>query len=298
MFPVKYQEPVFRPPSEGRSFLIQVTIGCSNNMCTYCDMYRSKKYQERDFRDIESELLESKKYFDQIGRTPSRIFLCDGDALGASMDLLVQVLELINKLFPDLDRVGIYATAQNMLEKTDDELEKLVSLKLTMAYLGLESGHDKVLHMIVKGNTQEDMIIGAQKLINSGMKLSVIAMLGIGGEKFSSKHVEDTAKTITAISPHYFSFLTTMSIPGTPFHKMVERGIVKELTSKKMLQEMKSILEQVKPIRNILFRANHVSNQFPLGGILPKDTKTIVNTLDQWIGSMSDSEYPPKPSSM
>lgn len=298
MFPISYQEPIFRPPSEGNSFLIQVTIGCSNNHCTYCDMYRSKKYTERSFSEIEKELNESKKYFTAHGYEPKRIFLCDGDALGASTDLLVSTLKLINKLYPNLDRVGIYATAQNMLDKSEEELKLLASLKLNMAYLGLESGSDKVLHMIAKGNNRDDMVKGSLKLRKSGFKLSIIAMLGIGGERFSNEHIEDTGSIISEISPKYFSFLTTMAIPGTPFYKMVERGTIKELTSKRMFEEMKEIILKIKPSSDILFRANHVSNQFPLGGRLPLDTEKITKTLSDWIRETPENVYPPKPSSM
>lgn len=298
MFPISYQEPIFRPPSEGNSFLIQVTIGCSNNHCTYCDMYRSKKYTERSFLEIEKELNESKKYFTTHGYEPKRIFLCDGDALGASTDLLVSTLKLINKLYPNLDRIGIYATAQNMLDKSEEELKLLASLKLNMAYLGLESGSDKVLHMIAKGNNRDDMVKGSLKLRKSGFKLSIIAMLGIGGERFSNEHIEDTGSIISEISPEYFSFLTTMAIPGTPFYKMVERGTIKELTSKKMFEEMKEIILKIKPSSDILFRANHVSNQFPLGGSLPLDTEKITKTLSDWIRQTPENVYPPKPSCM
>lgn len=298
MFPINYQQPIYRPPSEAKSFLVQVTIGCSNNMCTYCDMYRSKSYRERPFEEIEKELVAAKKYFEQIGYMPKRIFLCDGDALGAPQELLVKVLKKLNELFPHLDRVGIYATAQNMLDKSKEELQELVSLKLNMAYLGLESGNDKILHMIVKKNTQADMITGSQKLIGAGFKLSVIAMLGIGGKKLTKEHIEDTAKVINAISPHYFSFLTTIAIPGTPYHKMVERKLIEPLTCKELFVEMKSILDKLKPARDILFRANHVSNQFPLGGTVPRDTPIISNTLSQWIASTPENTYPPIPHSM
>lgn len=298
MFPIKYKEPVFRPPSEARSLLIQVTIGCSNNMCTYCDMYRSKKYRERDFNDIEQELRASKLYFDQAGYKPKRIFLCDGDALGASMKLLVETLELINELFPDLDRVGIYATAQNMIDKSEAELKQLAKLKLNMAYLGLESGNDKILHMIVKKNTRTDMILGSQKLMRSGFKLSIIAMLGIGGEDLSEEHVKDTASIIGGISPQYFSFLTTMALKGTPYFTMVERGKIKPLTCKKLFIEMKEMLSLIKPKNNILFRANHVSNQYPLGGTLPNDSDEIIKTLENWITQTPEKTYPPMPTSM
>ena len=298
MFPIKYKEPIFRPPSEGKSFLIQVTIGCSNNMCTYCDMYRSKSYSERDFDDIERELVESKLYFDKTGYSPKRIFLCDGDALGAGQVLLVKTLKKINELFPKLERVGVYATAQNMLDKTKEELEELVSLKLNMAYLGLESGNDKILHMIVKKNTQKDMIEGSQKLIDAGFKLSIIAMLGIGGQKLSKEHIRDTAYVVSKISPHYFSFLTTMAIPGTPYHKMVERGSIQPLTCNELFYEMRSIINDIQPSRNILFRANHVSNQFPLGGTLPRDQQSICRVLDEWIESTPKGTFPPMPASM
>ena len=297
-FPISYEEPVFRPPSEGKSFLIQVTIGCSNNMCTYCDMYRSKKFRERSLDEIKLDLDKSRNYFEKMGQYPKRFFLCDGDALAASMDLLVPVLEYINELFPDLERVGIYATAQNMLDKSEEDLKRLVGLKLNMAYLGLESGNDKILHMIVKKNTRADMIEGSQKLMRSGFKLSIIAMLGIGGEKFSQQHIDDTASIISKIEPDYFSFLTTIAIPGTPYYKMVDRGLIKPLTTKKLLTEMRDILNQITTSRKILFRANHVSNQYPLGGTLPHDKEVLVKTVHKWLSKTPEGEYPPIPSSM
>ena len=297
-FPIKYHEPIFRPPSEGRSLLIQVTIGCSNNLCTYCDMYRSKKYSERSFEDIKSELIAAKKYFTQMGHMPRRIFLCDGDALGASQDLLVSTLELIHELFPTIDRIGVYATAQNMLDKSFEELQTLVKLKLNMAYLGLESGSDKLLKLIVKGNTRAEMIEGSLKLKEAGFKLSVIAMLGLGGEKYHNENIKETASIISEISPEYFSFLTTIAIPGTPYHRMATRPSFKPSTTKNLLREMKFILDQIHQKNSIIFRANHVSNQFPLGGILPRDTEKLSSILDNWIENTKEGEYPPIPASM
>lgn len=298
MFPIKYEEPVFRPPSEAKSVLIQVTIGCSNNMCTYCDMYRSKKFRIRDFSLIKKEIHTLKEYFQLQGHTPRRFFLCDGDALAAPTELLVNVLDELNKCFPHLERVGIYATAQNMLDKPIEDLKTLKEKKLSILYLGLESGDDKVLHSIVKKNTQSDMLEGSQKIINVGMKLSVIAMLGIGGKKYSGQHVRETAKIISIISPHYFSFLTTMAIPGTPFFRQVEKGTVMELTSREMLEEMCEILKQIKPKREIVFRANHVSNQYPLGGILPQDQNKLVRTISDWVDQTPEGIFPPKPFTM
>lgn len=296
--PIQYNTPIFRPPSEAQSILIQVTIGCSNNMCTYCDMYRSKKYRVREISEIKDEIINLKNYFEQAGITPRRFFLCDGDALGAPFNILKETLLQLNASFPGLERVGIYATAQNMLDRSPEELKTLVQLKCSIAYLGLESGADEVLHRIVKRNTQADMIEGSLKLIQSGFKLSVIAMLGIGGRELSGKHVKETINVISKISPHYFSFLTTMAIEGTPYFRQVTKGTIQELTAKEMFVEMRDILNGIKPNRDIIFRANHVSNQYPLGGILPQDQERLINTLDQWIEQTPEGVYPPKPSTM
>ena len=298
--PVHLIPPVYRPPSEANSLLVQVTIGCSNNKCTYCDMYRSKEFKIRKTDEIIKDLKSSAYFYKSNGVTPRRIFLCDGDALGAPMETLVSTLEAINSLFPSLDRVGIYATAANMLEKTEAELKTLAKLKLTMAYLGLESGSDKVLHMIVKGNTANDMVVGSSKIQNAGIKLSTIVMLGVGGKKHSKEHVAQTIKVLNQSPPNYFSFLTTFSVPGTPYDKMVKRGLIEPLTSKELLVEMKHILEglDLEAHKRIIFRANHVSNQFPIGGILPRDKKKILSTLESWINQTPEGIFPPKPPTM
>lgn len=294
-FPISYEPPVFRPPSEGRSLLIQVTIGCSNNKCTYCDMYRSKKYRERSFDEIEADI----KKCAQAGLAPDKVFLCDGDALGAPMELLEKTLLSLKKNFPNLRSVGVYATAENMLKKTDEELARLHELGITIAYLGLESGDDKILHMIVKGNTASQMIEGSLKIKKAGIKLSTIVMLGVGGQKYTQEHIEQTAKILSATCPHYFSFLTTFSVPGTPYHRMVERGLIQPLTSKMLFREMYEILEKSHFDQNpVIFRANHVSNQFPLGGTLPRDKAKLVQTAKEWFEAMPEGVYPPRPDQM
>lgn len=297
--PINYEPPVFRPPSEWRSLLIQVTIGCSNNKCTYCDMYRSKQYRVRPISEITAEIESAATYYKKVGQMPEKIFLCDGDALGAPMDILVPVLEKINEQFPNLKRVGIYATAENMLEKSEEELRKLKELKLNIAYLGLESGDDKILHMIVKGNTAAEMKEASLKIKKVGWKLSTIVMLGVGGKKYSKQHIENTAKIIGETSPHYFSFLTTFAVPGTPYHKMVERGLIEPLTSKELFFEMKEILGQANFQSNdVIFRANHVSNMLPLSGTLPFDQKGLVEAIESWWQQTPEGVYPKAPAQM
>ena len=258
-------------------------------------MYRSKTYRVRPTKDIISDL----KRCAAAGQSPDKIFLCDGDALGAPMDVLVATLDAINEVFPSIRRVGIYATAENILEKTEDELKLLASKNLTMAYLGLESGDDKVLHMIVKGNTSEEMREASLKIKRFGFKLSTIAMLGVGGQKYSKQHVENTAKMLSQTAPQFFSFLTTFSVPGTPYHTMIERGLISPLTSKELLVEMHDIIEQATfDLNPIIFRANHVSNAHPLGGTLPRDKDKILETLKQWIAQTPEGVYPEAPARM
>lgn len=258
-------------------------------------MYRSKTYRVRPQADINSELEACHK----AGMSPDKIFLCDGDALGAPQEVLINTLDKINELWPNTRRVGIYATAENILEKTQEELRTLASKKLNIAYLGLESGDDKVLHMIVKGNTAAEMTEASLKIKSCGFKLSTIAMLGVGGQKFSKQHVENTAKILSATAPEFFSFLTTFSVPGTPYHKMVERGLIQPLTSKELLTEMHDILEQATfDLNPIIFRANHVSNMHPLGGNLPRDKEVILKTVSKWIEQTPDGVYPEAPLNM
>jgi radical SAM superfamily enzyme YgiQ (UPF0313 family) len=258
-------------------------------------MYRSKTYKVRAMENIKKDIVRCK----QAGLTPEKIFLCDGDALGAPMDILEDTLIYLRECFPEMRRVGIYATAENILEKTEKDLKRLHELGLDIAYLGLETGDDKILHMIVKGNTAEEMKEASLKVKRCGMKLSTIAMLGVGGQKYTQQHIENTAKILTQTCPEFFSFLTTFSVPGTPYHTMVQRGLIKPLTSKMLFKEMYGILDKSTfDLNPVIFRANHVSNQNPLGGTLPKDKSQILKTLKAWIDQTPGGIYPPRPAQM
>lgn len=258
-------------------------------------MYRSKKYQVRSVESIKTDIANCK----DAGLNPDKIFLCDGDALGAPMEVLEETLLYLRECFPEMRRVGIYATAENILEKKEEELKRLNELGLAIAYLGLETGDDKILHMIVKGNTAVEMKEASLKIKRCGFKLSTIAMLGVGGQKYTEQHIENTARILTETCPDFFSFLTTFPVPGTPYHTMVERGLIKPLTSKMLFREMYGILEKASfDLNPVIFRANHVSNQHPLGGTLPKDKSVILETLKEWVRQTPEGVFPPRPAQM
>jgi radical SAM superfamily enzyme YgiQ (UPF0313 family) len=258
-------------------------------------MYRSKQYRERSLSDIVSDI----KKCEAQGLSPEKVFLCDGDALGAPQELLLGTLQAIKKLLPNTRRVGVYATAENILEKSDAELSELKENGLEIAYLGLESGDDDVLHMIVKGNSAQEMLDASLKIKAAGIRLSTIAMLGVGGKKYSKEHVKNTAKLISATSPHFLSFLTTFAVPGTPYHKMIKRGLIAPLTSYQLLKEMHDIINLSEfPTNRIIFRANHVSNSRPLGGTLPEDKTKILETIRNWLEDTPQDVYPTPPKSM
>jgi radical SAM superfamily enzyme YgiQ (UPF0313 family) len=256
-------------------------------------MYRSKKYRVKSIDDIKRDLKSVQH------ESPEKIFLCDGDALGAPMEVLEETLIIIKELFPRVRRVGVYATAQNILDKTEDELKKLSSLGLTIAYLGLESGDDKVLHMVVKGNTAKEMEEASLKIKRCGFKLSSIVMLGVGGKKYTKQHMTNTAKMLEATAPEFFSFLTTFPVPGTPYEKMVTGGLIEPLTSKELLVEMHTIIKESNfRLNKTLFRANHVSNMHPIGGTLPDDKDSILLVLKGWIKDTPGGIYPKVPMQM
>ncbi|MBL6989228.1 MAG: radical SAM protein [Bacteriovoracaceae bacterium] len=291
-FPIKYDPPVYRPPSEAESLLLQITIGCSHNNCTFCAMYSGKQFRVCPLDKVLTQIEKAYQYYKDA--PPRKIFLCDGDALCAPADYLISILDAINNKFPDLARVGIYATANNILTKSEDELKALSSRKLEIAYLGLESGCDELLKKINKGNTASDMVDAILKLKRANWKSSVIVMLGLGGSEMSKIHCLETAKCLSKMVPNFLSFLTTTPVPGTPYYKMLQNKAISPLTTKELLIEMREIISSIDQQLNgrMIFRANHVSNMFPLAGIIPRDRNSLLTTINEWIQVCPDGVYP------
>jgi radical SAM superfamily enzyme YgiQ (UPF0313 family) len=268
---MRYVQPLFRPPSEANSYIVQATIGCSWNKCAYCDMYRSKQFRIRPLTETLEDLREAAR---RAGHAIEKIFVADGDALVLPMDHWRAILELTQSSFPHLRQVSCYAMASNVLEKTDAELAELRSAGLSLFYIGPESGDDATLKRIVKGATFDDHVQAAHKAHAASIAISVIALLGVGGTARSTEHAQATARLVTEMDPEYFAALTTSVVPDTPLERMQKKGFFELPTVQQMLRELRVIVDEARPTE-AMFRTNHASNYLPLGGRLPQDREAI-----------------------
>ncbi|MFT5874385.1 MAG: radical SAM superfamily enzyme YgiQ (UPF0313 family) [Clostridium sp.] len=275
MIMVRYEGAVYRPPSEAYSLIVQVTIGCSHNGCTFCGMYKEKKFRIRDLKDI-MEDLEQVKLTNGVVK---KVFLADGDALVLETSKLKSILFKIRELFPDCERVGIYATPNDILRKSLDELYELKELGIGIVYLGVESGSDEILKSINKGVTAEKMIMAGKKVKESGIKLSTTLISGIGGNEKISENAIESAKLISAINPDYVGFLTLMLEPGTPIYKDIQNDIFHLLTPEEIMYELREFIYNVE-VTNCIFRSNHASNYVALAGTLPQDKNNLLEDID------------------
>jgi radical SAM superfamily enzyme YgiQ (UPF0313 family) len=273
---MRYVEPVFRPPSEAGSFLLQATVGCSWNHCTYCAMYRDKQYRVRPLSEtLEDIAMAGRTFGDQV----RKVFVLDGDALAMDLDLWEPILQTLSATFPKLRRVSCYATALNLLAKSQQELERLRALGLKLLYIGPESGDDVTLKRIAKGATSADHVEAAAKTRAAGLKQSAIFLLGAGGAERSVEHATASAHLATAMNPEYLSALTLMLIPATPVYRLAERGEFELPSVDALLRELRIMVAEANP-RDAIFRCNHASNYLPIGGRLPRDREAILQEID------------------
>ncbi|MDK2917981.1 MAG: hypothetical protein PWQ37_714 [Candidatus Petromonas sp.] len=279
---MRYEGTVYRPPSEARSLIIQTTIGCSHNKCTFCSMYKDKQFRIRNINEIIKDLEEARKYYNKI----ERIFLADGNALALKTEKLKIILKTIKKLFPECKRVGIYAAPKDILRKSVEELKELKEIGLGIAYLGVESGSDYILKKIKKGITANEMIRAGKRIIDSGIKLSVTLISGLGGKDNWMEHAQESARVINEINPHYLGLLTLLLEENTEMHKEVQSGELRLLSPKEVMMETRELVKNLE-LTNCIFRSNHASNYLMLGGTLPKDKKQILKEID---GAMNE-EY-------
>lgn len=286
---INYHMPLYRPPSEARSLIIQATLGCSYNQCTFCSMYKTKTFQARDLKDIRSDLLSAKNSY----RPVTRIFLADGDALALSTDRLFKILDLIREIFPNIERVSAYATGRNILGKTEAELRSLREKGLSMLYIGLESGDEAVLESINKGETAETIIASSKKVMDAGIVLSMTVISGLGGRKHKASHAVNTAKALSRIKPDYIGFLALMIEPDTILYEQYQKGEFIPLSPAEIVQEMIVFLNNIDSEASV-FRCNHASNYFNLSGVLNRDITPMLHELEEVKSDMSmlkDEKY-------
>ncbi|MEE9312555.1 MAG: radical SAM protein [Planctomycetota bacterium] len=273
---MRYEGKIYRPPSEANSFILQATIGCSWNACTYCDMYNDKKFRLRETSDILADIeLAGQMYGDEL----DKVFVADGDALTMPMEQWLPILDKLNATFPHLRRVSAYAMASNLNEKTDAELAQLKKLGLTQLYIGPESGDDKTLHSIAKGGTLADHVEAAGKAHKAGIKLSVIFLLGAGGVARSEEHALASAKLCSEMDPRFVSLLTLTVVPGTPQDRLQQTGRFELPDMTGLLNEIKTFVQHANPT-DAIFRTNHASNYLPLAGRLPRDRQKIIAIIE------------------
>lgn len=271
-----YEGMIFRPPSEAESLIIQATVGCSWNKCTFCSMYRYKDFRIKEYDEIKDDIETAKMvYGDKI----RRVFLADGDALVLDTDYLLKIIDDLNKAFSKLERVSTYATPHNLLDKDIDDLKKLKKHGLDLVYLGVETGDNNLLRSIGKGVTRDEMLDAGLKAKKAGIKLSVTIILGLGGKEGSKTHAEETARLLSDMDPDYVGALTLMVIPSTPLYKMVKSGRLTLLSPMESILECRRIIENME-VSDCIFRSNHASNYLPLGGRLPQDKDKIIKTID------------------
>lgn len=276
MIELGYDYPLYRPPSEANSVIFQVTLGCSFNKCSFCNMYRTKEYSERPWEEIKNEIdLVSKSY-----PQTEKIFLADGDALNLSTSRLTQILDYLKEKFPNIKRISCYAMPKNLLQKSSDELDLLNSRGLNMFYVGIETGHDIVLKKITKGATAKSIIEACRRAKKSGFILSCMVILGIGGQKYSVEHIKETARVVSEVSPNFLAALTLILEDGVYDEFMQKFGEEFEpLDDTSILDELEILVSNIKPSTSVVFRANHASNVYSIGGNLPDDKDKILSLV-------------------
>jgi len=274
---MRYEGNVFRPFSEANSYLLQATIGCSHNQCTFCGMYKDKKYRVRPLKEIKEDIAMAKARYQDL----EKVFICDGDAIAIETPVLLEILQELYAAFPSLRHVGSYVGPQSTMEKGLSDLLALRAAGLTKAYLGVETGDDRLLKEVKKGVGSSEMLAAGQELVQAGINLTAMVLLGLAGTgSRSQEHALATAQITNEMKPQYLAALTVTPVPGTALFRQVERGEFIPLDAFATLEEMKIIFENI-TIDNVRFVGSHASNYLPIKGTLQKDKAAMLETVNQ-----------------
>ncbi len=274
-----YEGNIIRPPSEANSILLQATVGCSHNKCTFCGAYKGERFKIKSDAVIDADI----EFAAQYGRNQKRLFICDGDGLIIPQQRLVALLEKIKTRLPWITRVGIYANTKSIDMKSPQELKSLADLGLGIVYMGLESGDDATLKKINKGANAARMIAAGRKVRQAGIKLSLTVLLGVAGRERSEIHARETGRVLTAIDPEFVGALSLMLIPGTPLHDDFEDERFELIEPQEMLRELGTMLAHTHMSRG-LFHANHASNYLPIRARMPADKEKTLQLIRRALG--------------
>lgn len=277
---MRYEGNIFRPPGEWKSYLLQCTIGCSYNKCTFCGMYKDKSFRVRPLNDILEDIDMAKAYYGDV----KRVFLCDGDAIIMRQDELLAILEKLYQSFPSLEKVTTYAGPKSTMTKTPEQLRELRQAGLVRTYLGVESGSDEVLKATNKGVASKEMLEAGLRLTDAGFDLWDIILIGLAGPgEASTRHAIQTAELINQMKPRHLSAMTYMVADGTPMAEDVHAGRFQVLTPDETLREIRTLIEHLEtgPLH---FTSNHASNYLPLKGTLPDDKEHLLSLIDAALG--------------
>jgi len=281
---------IIRPPSEAQSLLLPVTLGCSHNRCTFCNTYKGIRFKIRSAEDIKGDIDSIASNF---GWSVRRVFLENGDALACRQGMLVEIMAYLNKRFPNIERVGTYASPQNILSKSVDDLKTLKELKLGTIYLGVETGDEELLRRIEKGVTASQMVEAGRRARVAGIALSVTIILGLAGSQEGRQHALETAKVLTEIDPDFCGALTLMLEPGAPLYSEWQRGQFILASPFQCLDELRQIIAHSK-FTNCFFTSNHASNYLPLRLRLPQQKDEALRFLDKVIGTKDHRTLTPE----
>lgn len=278
---MRYEGSVYRPPSEAYSLIVQVTIGCAHNKCTFCSMFKDKRFRVRKVNEVLEDLDSARQHYRRVGR----IFLADGDALVLQNKDLLVILDYIKKLFPECERVGIYGSPQDVLRKTREELEELRDHGIGIIYIGAESGSDTVLRDIKKGATRAEIIESVKLVESCGIPASVTFISGLAGKDGWEDHAVESGTMISEMEPSYVGLLTLITEPGAEMYEDIREGRFQLLSPMEVLKETELLLENASVKRTCVFRSNHASNYVSLKGDLPQDKEKMLAQLRAAMGN-------------
>jgi radical SAM superfamily enzyme YgiQ (UPF0313 family) len=286
--PIRYEERVYRPPSEADSLILQATLGCSYNKCTFCGMYRDKPFRVRPLDDLRDEIRWAQRHVGDV----RKVFLADGDALVAKASFLQGILGELRAAFPRLRRVSVYASPQSIRVRSVEEMSALREAGLTLYYLGIESGHDEVLRRLHKGVNAEEMIACGRKVGEAGVRLSTMILLGAGGRELSLPHARESARVVSAIGPRFVSTLVMTPVPGTPLWERDRQGAFDHLSPLELARELRELIAGLE-LDGSIFRSNHASNYLALAGTLPRDKQRLLEGLDAVLDEPENAPFRP-----